>query len=286
MLDSADTAAASVDTAAPEGLAPPPETEVSAPETAVLDAPETDTPDAPETVLPSLDDLDEETLRSHPKVKDILARESESARRRQENADALKAEERDRDWMRRGEHLDDLTAILRKGVATDEAGELRLDLDRKSIGDFADRMWTANVRASVSTLSSLIDEQLGDTPVTAEEQTKLRDAYAAFVQDPRGGATPFLQSQISLLQRAAVEAAKPALRKEIERELRQEYETRAEADQRKRAEASGRAGASATDVAGAAANQIDTKTVVGIMRAKNAGLITEDASRDYLNKLT
>jgi len=280
MAELVGTAAVGADTAVEE-LAQPVEVDLtSPPETAAIETPETVTPDAPETDTPPQIDL-----RETPEFKDALAREAERIRRKTEHEASQREADRDREWVQRGEYVNDLTETLRRAVGTDEmTGEVRINLDPKSLSTVADRMWSTNLRASVGALAGFVDEEIGDYSMPAEEQSALRDAYAEFTRDPRK-ATGFLKAQLSLLKKAAVAQAAPELRKEIERDVRREYDTRAEAERRSRAEASARAGASATDVSGAAPNAIDLKTVTGIMRAKAAGRITEDAARDALNAL-
>lgn len=251
-----------LDTAAPEAAvtadpvteAPPSDLTVETPETAEVESPETvEQPEAPETEAPRnpLDDLDEDSLLEHPKVKDILARREESARRKAEHeANTRKAAE-DLQWTQARGYVNDLADVLRGSIAEDEDGKAVMRLDPSKVEGIINRVWATNVRGSVGVMAKLVhDERLSDFKFSSEDTKRLQDAYADFNADPVEGGIGYFRTLLDLTGKAAVEAATPDLRKAIEKDIRKEFETKAEADSRQKAEATARNGGSPTNLTG------------------------------------
>lgn len=283
------------DTAAPEAAvtadttaeAPPSDVSVETPETASVESPETGLPETPETEAPKnpLDDLDEESLLEHPKVKDILARQTESARRRAEHEANSRKAQADIEWVQKQEYVNDFADILRSGLTEGDDGP-SLRLDPKRIANVTERLWASNVRGSVGAISNLVSERLGkDFEIASADAERLRDTHAEFQADPTGKAADYLAVVLDLAEQRAVKAREPELRKELEKAIRKEFETKAEADKRKAAEAADRAKGSATDVQGGAANHFNLKTVSGLGKAKAAGAITDAEYLKHLQEL-
>jgi len=290
VLEQIDTAAPeAVDTAVAETLAPPTEVTQS-PETAAPVTSETEqAPETPETEsspLSVLDSIDWDTLRDHPKVKDGLARETESARRKAEHAANEARAQADAAWVQSREYVDDLTNLVKAGVMQDDAGDVRVSIDPKKIEGFTQRLNTSNVRGLVGAISNIVDSQLSkDFTLTVDETTALRDSYAAFQSAPTAKAPEYLANLLSVYGRSAVEAAKADLTKEIETRIRKEFTSAAEAEKRKQAETNGRNAGGPTQVNGGAPGNYNLKTLKGLSAAKRDGTITEAQYLEGLNKL-
>ena len=246
-----------LDTAAPEAaVTADPATEappsVETPESAEVESPETGQIDAPETEAPKnpLDDLDEDSLLEHPKVKDILARREESARRKAEHEASTRKAASDIDWAKKQGFVNDFADILRGSITQGEDGP-QLRLDPKRIDEVTGRLWETNVLGTIGAVSQVVHNRLGDDyRFTPEDNKRLSEGYAEFTSNPSGKAMDYLSTLLDVVGKAAVEAATPQLRKDIEKAVRKDFETKAEADSRQRAETAARNGGSPTNLTG------------------------------------
>lgn len=260
------TAAPAADTAATEPAPPQeaPATETAAPqatETASTAATETDTSPSPATPPDPFADLDEDALRNHPRVKDILARDGESIRQRSQREAGEQRARAERDWARKGEFVGDLTGLLQRGARVGDDGSLQVDLDRKGLTEITGRLLNVATMASVDALSAVVDASLPEGfTLTKEETDALRESYAAFQADP-GQARDFVSAQLDLFKRAAVADAEAEIRKDERAKARKEFAAEQEVAGRREADAANREGGGPTRVDGGAAGGPNIQTM-------------------------
>lgn len=265
-------ATAAEDVQAPPQEAPAPETEEqTAPETepAAPPAPPEPQPPSPEDLQRYIDDLPDEDFERLGRV----ARHGESQRRRAESEAQRRAQERDREWMARDGYVNDLANV----VGTDDDGNVTYDRD--GAGTIADRMWQTTVRAGVGTLARLIDNRLPEGfTLTAAEERQMREAFDSFAANIEDG-EQVLEAYLNRFERAAVDRAKPDLRKEIEAEVRADLESRARSEELKQADERGRT-QQPTRVEGGPGTQWSTQQAIDT--AHVAGQISTEQYRQLM----
>ena len=227
MVAPTDTAAPEVGNAAPQTTqpveAPPDQSAEIAPESATIAAPET--VEAPS--LPDLAGFSDDQLREHPAFKSLLSREQESARRRHEDEQSAALRTQRVQFMQSKGYSEQV-----KAAARNENGALVFD--EEALEKAADDFYAGSQTYHMADLNTVVNERLGDYRVTPEEMRKFTEASKRFDQNPTKTAE-FAGVLFEIAEAAAVERAKPELRKEIEREVRHEFEQAAEAERRRQA---------------------------------------------------
>jgi hypothetical protein len=277
-----DTAASPAETAIEE-QAPPQET---APETAITaSVPETPPEPAPETApsVPETPDyasilssLKAEDLRELAPVKDLLARENESIRRRTENDTAKTMARQRQEWLAKGEYATDLEGLLKNSVHSDDLGETRVALDRKGVESFVDKVWDASVLGTINATLKVIESQLPDgVKIAPDDLRNLQDLYAESMKNP-AKSQDLLSAELSLLKKEWLNAAKPALRKEIEAEIKKDAEARAKSETIKQADDAQRETPSPTRISGSGGAPTSFDSLTAATAAYHDGEITHD----------
>ena len=276
-----DTAAAPVDTAALEE-APP----LDAPETASSFAPETTpAPAAPETVTPEpekpdlaslLGSLKHEELRELAPIKDLVARENESVRRKTENEAAKLNAQARQEWLAKGDYARDLDGILRKSVHTNDLGEINMNLDRNGVESFVDKVWGASTLGTLNAALTVIEAQMpeGVTLDPADLRT-LQDLYAESMKNPVKS-QELLVAEIGVLKKVWLESAKSDLRKEIEADIRKEAEAAVKSASIREADEAQRESPSPTRVTGSGGAPTAYASLTAATAAYHDGDITHD----------
>jgi len=237
--------------------APPLETEIALDE---VDAESASADDSQTETADPFASLDDETLRSNPRVaaaiaaaaeataKDVRAREQESARQRIESGRAQALAERhaaDRQYQASDEFLANFETLVRN-AETDIEG--RPVLDRAAIKQLNGLNIRTGADIPVSAMANLMAEAVGEGfTQTAAERAAQTAAYSHFHQtlDPQ----PLFRHWLAVQNRAALEQSKEAIRAEVTAEVRKDEAAKAEAAKAAAAAAT-RRGAQPTSVSG------------------------------------
>ena len=181
---------------------------------------------APETVpaAPAPPDLNT-LLRDLPDEEfeklDRVSRRTEAARRQADAQARRQQAVANTEWVASGEFVSD----LHKAIEIDDAGNPRLNTQQ--ITPTIGKLNSAIAHLVMSQLGNVIGEKIpADYALPLADLNRLEEAKTAFSTDPRNVA-PLANEWIAIRERLAVEAAKPQLRKDIEKEVRAEFEARA-----------------------------------------------------------
>lgn len=215
MVAEADTAVSpEQDTAAAGFEAPPEETQ---PETTETPVPETETAEAtPETEAPAdpLASIDPDVLFNHPAVKDRLARENESVRRRSERETEQRIQDARSSWVATGQAFQDVHAALAEGNIQQAQNMLGAAL--------ANRDWQA-----VNVIDRIARSKLEGAKVSTEDIDRL-DAALNAAQRGTGTLDAYAETLLDVRAKAYAETT---LAPQIEARIRKEMAQSAKAAQ-------------------------------------------------------
>ena len=212
-----DTAVSEPVTAVPVAETPPP---VVAPETSATASPETEAAAAPETRA-TLDEIlagtaDEELL-NHAKVKDILAREKESARRSEEARQARQFRQKAAQWAPQ--------ALGYIANEVKQAADTGRDPDPRSIQNAL--AWYQQGEAELQYRAHKTALMEFAPPATSEQFDSLENRYLAGKIDE----AQFWKDAYDLGFKARLQKELPKLQKEWEAEYKKRQAVNAEAEQ-------------------------------------------------------
>lgn len=209
-----------------------------APETPEQEAPEPEGEPAPETESrPSLADFDDDTLRSDERIqaliKDQLAREQESNRRKTEQETMKRLRQQVEHQVNSGQWLNTIQGALetkvnqlRKKIEDGENLDSRdLMFDSQSIQDAANSVYWRQIYRGLDawneTLLSTLPKDAKFSTETTENLTTLSQRVGA--GDVQAIA-PLMQAQLSAYREALEQELEPQLRKKFEAERKKEEE--------------------------------------------------------------
>lgn len=246
------------ETPQPETLAP------AAPETAALEAPETE--QAPADPLAGLDD---DALMALPRIKDRLARETESVRRTQERATEQRIQDQRSSWVATGQAFQDVHQALVDGNVQQAQGLLGAAL--------ANRDWQA-----VNVIDRIARTKLEGAQVSTADIDRL-DAALNAAQRGTGTLDSYAETLLEVRAKAYAESTlAPALEKRIRAEIATADKAKAQTAKVQAAEAANDAqGRPTLGVAGAGGSRVvlNTREVDAIPTATFLALTKETQTR-------
>ncbi|MCR4376071.1 MAG: hypothetical protein NUW22_14605 [Acidobacteria bacterium] len=263
-----------------------------APPTAERDAPEPEAQPDPIPEGPNYEELlaalGDDALRELGPVKSLVARESESMRRKTERAAAAESFTATQQYAGSEAVLNELADAAREAAENlDDYG--RPTVSPEKISKASNAVLARGVAVGVNMLSRYLEEQAGETfTLTKAEQEQIEAAQVLYHQKPLDP-TPLFRSWLVPFGRAQQEALREQIRTELTPEIRREEQERIKAAA---AEAAGeaRAGApSPTPLNGAspsmAAPPADLKSFIGISAALRRGQINDEQAQKAYSEL-
>lgn len=184
------------------------------------DAPQTDldtTADSEGAASPtdsvSLDGLDDDSLRSHPRItkllKDIEARSAESARQKSEVETARRLQQQQAEFVMRGGVAQAAERAINKAIETGNVRDALDEIQKISNAVYAANT-TQNLAAFDAALNGMVPEGATIPAKRAEEIERIRDGVTTGRRAPED----LIRARIELLRDISIEAKLPELRKQ------------------------------------------------------------------------
>jgi len=213
------------------------------------DAPQTDldtTADSEGAETPtdsvSLDGLDDDSLRSHPRIekllKDIEARSAESARQKSEVETARRLAQQQIEFVQRGGVAQAVERAIQKALDSGNARDALEEIQKVSNAVYKANT-DQNLAAFDAALSALVPEGASVPAKKAEEIERIRDGVTTGRRAPED----LIRARIELLRDISIEAKLPELRKQWAAEQKKQQQAAAKTSAERQADAA-RAGQS------------------------------------------
>lgn len=241
-----DTAAPETTTEAPQDLisflrssadAGEPEVEVTPDEAegpaddAPTDAAETDaTETETETEQPKpFDELTDDELSEHPKVKSLLARNGESMRQRTERETANRLHEQQQKFVATGEATQAFLDLVAKAPLDDNGVP---KVDPKQAADLTGAFINRGVAQALNQVAGVLNAETGESFTLSEsEKESVENAYARYQQtsDP----APLIRAWLKPYARHALDTQMESIKADAKKEARRELEAAAKTERAK-----------------------------------------------------
>jgi len=213
------------------------------------DAPQTDldtTADSEGAASPtdsvSLDGLDDDSLRSHPRItkllKDIEARSAESARQKSEVETARRLQQQQAEFVMRGGVAQAAERAINKAIETGNVRDALDEIQKISNAVYAANT-TQNLAAFDAALNGMVPEGATIPAKRAEEIERIRDGVTTGRKTPE----ELIKARVELLRDLHIEAKLPELRKQWAAEQKKQQQAAAKTSAERQADAA-RAGQS------------------------------------------
>jgi len=213
------------------------------------DAPQTDldtTADSEGAASPtdsvSLDGLDDDSLRSHPRItkllKDIEARSAESARQKSEVETARRLQQQQAEFVMRGGVAQAAERAINKAIETGNVRDALDEIQKISNAVYAANT-TQNLAAFDAALNGMVPEGATIPAKRAEEIERIRDGVTTGRKTPE----ELIKARVELLRDLHIEAKLPELRKQWAADQKKQQQAAAKTSAERQADAA-RAGQS------------------------------------------
>ena len=213
------------------------------------DAPQTDldtTADSEGAASPtdsvSLDGLDDDSLRSHPRItkllKDIEARSAESARQKSEVETARRLQQQQAEFVMRGGVAQAAERAINKAIETGNVRDALDEIQKISNAVYAANT-TQNLAAFDAALNGMVPEGATIPAKRAEEIERIRDGVTTGRKTPE----ELIKARVELLRDLHIEAKLPELRKQWAAEQKKQQQAAAKTSAERQSDAA-RAGQS------------------------------------------
>lgn len=188
-------------------------TQDDAPETDLVTTAESEGDQGSTDSVSNLDELDDDSLRSHPRItkllRDIEARSAESARQKSEVETARRLQAQQAEFVMRGGVAQATERAINKAIETGNVRDALDEIQKISNAIYAANT-TQNLAAFDAALTGMVPEGANIPAKRAEEIERIRDGVTTGRKTPE----ELIKARIELLRDLQIEAKLPELRKQ------------------------------------------------------------------------